>query len=197
MRGPVGRMLAVLAAAGVLAAVGVAPASAHASLVSSNPAADASLDALPTEIVFTFSEPISEPAYAVLNSPDGEQLAAEEVVVDGETVSVAVTGDGPAGAYTAAFRVVSEDGHPVTGQIAFTVGSATSPGESDPSGEAGAEPTSDVPDDATDSTDSTASTEAPDSDPLMAAWQWAVGIGLFALAGVLWLLSRRRSGTER
>lgn len=187
------RASAAAALTGLLAAVlvlgGQAPASAHASLVSSTPQDGQRLDALPEELTFTFSEDIGSPAYAVLNSPDGDQVAAEEVEVDGPTVRVAVVDDPGAGTYTAAFRVVSADGHPVTGQLSFVVGDGVleSPaagseesGGSDPSAESEAE-----------SDAETRGASASEDDALLEPWQWAVGLGLLALAAVLWLLSRR------
>lgn len=187
-----GAVVVVLAAwAVVLVAGWQSPAAAHASLLSSNPADGAALEALPSEVVLTFSEPISEPAYVVVNSPDGEQLAAEEVEVDGAEVGVAVEGDGGQGSYTAAFRVVSEDGHPVTGQIDFTVGAVDEASPSDAGTATTADDTTTEPgDSSTDTGDSAAGT----GDAAVARWQWAVGLGLLGVAGVLWWLSRRPRG---
>jgi hypothetical protein len=39
-------------------------------------------------------------------------------------VSAPVAGGGPAGQYHAAYRIISADGHPVTGEISFTLSSA-------------------------------------------------------------------------
>lgn len=196
------RSIAAAALTGLLAGVfvlgGQAPASAHASLVSSTPEDGQRLATLPDELTFTFSEDIDSPAYAVLNSPDGDQVAAEEVEVDGPTVRVAVVDDPGAGTYTAAFRVVSADGHPVTGQLSFVVGdgapespAAGSEESAAPSAGAGADGSADAAESGAESDVESRGASASEDDALLEPWQWAVGLGLLALAAVLWLLSRR------
>jgi hypothetical protein len=44
--------------------------------------------------------------------------------VDGNSVSTQVAPLGPAGVYTASYRIISADGHPVTGEITFTLTAA-------------------------------------------------------------------------
>lgn len=194
------RSTAAAALTGMLAAVlvlgGQAPASAHASLVSSTPEDGQRLATLPDELTFTFSEDIDSPAYAVLNSPDGDQVAAEEVEVDGPTVRVAVVDDPGAGTYTAAFRVVSADGHPVTGQLSFVVGdgapeSPAAGSEESAAPSAGADGSADAAESGAESDVESRGASASEDDALLEPWQWAVGLGLLALAAVLWLLSRR------
>ncbi|WP_052337175.1 copper resistance CopC family protein [Nocardioides alkalitolerans] len=118
------RLLAVLLAAPLLALLGLgvvaSPATAHASLVSSTPEADATLDALPGEVELVFSQDVRVPAYVVVTGPDGDVVEGDPVI-DGETVSQAVSGS-TEGGYTLAYRVISSDGHPITGQLAFSVG---------------------------------------------------------------------------
>jgi copper resistance protein C len=129
VRSALALLLAVSSAlAGLL--LGASPASAHASLVGSTPAQDARLDALPGEVSFEFSEQMSAPAYVVVTAPDGTALADGDPVVDGATVRQAVSPSTATGTFTMAYRAVSEDGHPVTGQISFDVGEASSPAPS-------------------------------------------------------------------
>ena len=117
-----------------LAPLGVGPASAHASLVSSDPRDGATLDRLPSRVSFTFSEDVVTPAYVVVRTADGSDVTSGEPVVDGATVSQELDGSAATGEVTLAYRVVSVDGHPVTGELAVTVAepahrpSATAPG---------------------------------------------------------------------
>ncbi|GAB3992457.1 copper resistance CopC family protein [Nocardioides marmoraquaticus] len=100
--------------------VGVGPASAHASLTGSDPADGATLAAAPGTVSFTFNEDIREPAFVVVTA-GGQRVAEGEAQVDANVVTARVDDGAPAGRWTAAYRVVSVDGHAVTGQIAFEV----------------------------------------------------------------------------
>ncbi len=108
--------------------VGLAgPASAHDVLISSNPPDGASLTKVPASVTFTFDQPAQNfDSVVSLIGPDGKQYAAGKPSVSGNTVTGTVTA-GPAGAYTAAYRVVSSDGHPVTGEVHFTLAGDNGP----------------------------------------------------------------------
>lgn len=95
------------------------PAQAHTSLVSVNPAEGSRTEAVPEQIVLTFSEDLRQPSEASL-LVDGSAIAVE-VEVDGPRLVVVPPADAVAGAYEVNYRVVSGDGHPVTGTHAFTV----------------------------------------------------------------------------
>ncbi|MFY0408245.1 copper resistance CopC family protein [Solicola sp. PLA-1-18] len=125
MTSSAGRRLAQLLAAVALCALtvvgGGASADAHAVLVSSTPADGSTLATEPGEVSLTFNEPVSSPAYLVVESPDGTELTQGEAdVVDG-TVSHRVETSGQAGRYRLAYRVVSADGHPISGTLHYTV----------------------------------------------------------------------------
>jgi methionine-rich copper-binding protein CopC len=96
-------------------------ASAHNVLISSNPPDGAQLATVPTSVTFTFDQPVQnfDPVVSLIG-PDGRQYATGTPTVSGSTVSGSVSA-GPAGAYIAAYRVVSADGHPVTGQVHFSL----------------------------------------------------------------------------
>ncbi|MEJ7650814.1 MAG: copper resistance CopC family protein [Nakamurella sp.] len=113
-----GPALAVVLA--VLLGNGVA--SAHAYLRSSDPADGTTVQTLPATVTLDFNETIQnfEPV-VVVTGPDGNNYATGTVSVVGNAVSTAVSTDGPAGAYSMAYRVVSADGHPVTGEVKFSV----------------------------------------------------------------------------
>lgn len=120
------RLLAALAGAAVLAlgtplAIGglAAPASAHASLVGTDPEAGSSIATLPDTVTLTFSQDMRAPAYVVVTGPDGDVVEGDPTI-DGAEVTQAV-GAAPAGDYTLTYRVVSDDGHPVSGSVPFEV----------------------------------------------------------------------------
>ena len=175
--------LTALTALAALVLIGLpAPASAHATLVGSTPTQGQHLDALPDEVSFEFNQDMASPAYVIVTAPDGSSVADGPPQVDGAVVRQAVT-DGPEGSYTMAYRAVSEDGHPVTGEITFSIGAA---GTAAPSASTG-RPTS--PSSTATSTPDPAA--AADGDGPGRRVGLLVGLGIFAAAGLLLLLSRR------
>jgi methionine-rich copper-binding protein CopC len=124
-----GVRFAVAALAALALLLPAVPASAHDQLVSTDPAADAVLDALPAEITLTFSaELLADGGGNVVEVTDaaGTALADGPAVVDGTTVTQAITGEA-SGPVTVLWRVVSSDGHPISGEFAFTVEGAPTP----------------------------------------------------------------------
>lgn len=106
------------------------PAYAHAVLVQTDPAADEVLDESPARVTATFNEGV-ELAFGAMRvyDTDGERVDAGEsghLKGDTKTVSVPLEPDLPDGTYTATYRVVSADGHPVEAAFVFHVGQ---PGE--------------------------------------------------------------------
>lgn len=97
------------------------PALAHNVLVSSDPANETTLQTAPTSVSFTFDQPIQnfDPALKVFG-PNGNDFTTAAPTIAGNTISAPIA-DGPAGHYRAVYRIVSADGHPVTGQIIFTL----------------------------------------------------------------------------
>lgn len=101
---------------------------AHAALVASDPREGSTLDALPSAVSFEFSEEMSAPAYVVVTGPDGSSVASGDPQVRGAIVTQELDGSNAPGSYTMAYRAVSADGHPVTGQITFSVGEPAASG---------------------------------------------------------------------
>lgn len=121
MRTPIGAL--ALAAALIIAAP--APALAHDDLVSSTPADGADLAAGPTEIALTFTAEVLEMgALVVVADAADHDWTTGAPVVEGTTVSVPVDEALPDAGYEVRWRVVSSDGHPISGVIPFTVGGA-------------------------------------------------------------------------
>ncbi|MET0467507.1 MAG: copper resistance CopC family protein [Aeromicrobium sp.] len=107
---------------GLVLLVSVAgPASAHAALVGSDPEDGSSLDAAPTTITLTFNENIAQPAYVAVAAPDGTQVEVTDIRAVDDTVTATVQDVDQRGRYSASYRVVSADGHPVTGTLRYDV----------------------------------------------------------------------------
>lgn len=121
------RALVVLLAAALAPVLGVAvaqPASAHDRLLSSDPADGATVDEAPGAITLVFSaDVLAAGAQVAVTTPDG--TVAAEVAVDGDEAVAALPDDLPGGDWDVAWRVVSSDGHPIEGDLAFTVAAAS------------------------------------------------------------------------
>ncbi|GAA1699301.1 hypothetical protein GCM10009808_16130 [Microbacterium sediminicola] len=111
----------------VLAMVAVAtPAFAHDELVASSPASGEVLDVAPEQIELTFSADIMELGAAVIVADaDENDWVGADPAIDLQTLTVPLVEGMPDGSYEVRWRVVSADGHPISGVIPFTVGEAT------------------------------------------------------------------------
>jgi methionine-rich copper-binding protein CopC len=121
--------LAAVVALVVTLLLGVAsalPAQAHTSLKSSDPQKNAQVENL-RRVTLEFSESVRFPV-VVVSGADGGRYESGDPVVNGPKVVQPVTPGMPPGRYTVAWRVVSEDGHPVEGEIPFTVTGGVSVG---------------------------------------------------------------------
>ncbi|WP_161627990.1 copper resistance CopC family protein [Microbispora catharanthi] len=106
------------------------PARAHDVLVASDPMDGAVLGAMPASVTLTFDQAVRRDfARLAVTGPDGAHYEQGEITVDGRNVSIGVRTGTPAGAYAIGYRIVSNDGHPVTGAVKFTVtGGGAAPG---------------------------------------------------------------------
>ncbi len=107
--------------AGILWCCLAAAALAHASLTGASPADGAVVAAPPKTLSLSFSEPVS-PLVLRLVLPDGQARALETFVLRDRTLEITPPGDLGAGTHVLAWRVVSEDGHPVAGSTVFSIG---------------------------------------------------------------------------
>ncbi len=220
-------VLSLFAALAVLTvSVGLAaPASAHADLVSVSPEDGSSLTAAPPEVTLTFSDTINtEFAKVTVNAEDGTSVTSGAPSVDGAVVTQRLVSSMGGGTYTVAYRVVSEDGHPVSGSSTFSVDSPGPEGEvasTPPSGSRTKSATSTVGTSSTSTgtggtdsvsssssaaagtsassttpsvTDTEATSATGDGGPSPVLWTLLGILGVAAIAGLVTFLLRRRGG---
>ncbi|GAA4716663.1 copper resistance protein CopC [Isoptericola chiayiensis] len=97
-----------------------ASASAHDQLLSSDPEDGAELDEPVEEVSLTFSaDVIAEGTQVLVTTPSGDVEA--DVTVEGAVVTAGFGEQTVGGDYAVTWRVVSSDGHPITGEFAYTV----------------------------------------------------------------------------
>lgn len=143
------RPLFAIFAAVALTALGMflAPAAtAHDQLVSTNPKDGAKLDKQPGWIEMEFSGDIQNVGTEIqVKDPSGKDVYAGETDIKGKTLKGALPDDLKAGKYTVEWRVVSQDGHPISGNYSFSItdegaaGGNVSGGSKDAQGSEGAE----------------------------------------------------------
>jgi len=122
-------LLAVLAGLALAVTAAAAPAAAHDSLLSSDPADGAHLAEPPGAVVLEFSGEILELNPALELSHAQVPVELGEAQVSGRTVTWEVLDPQglPAGEYGVVWAVTSEDGHPIDGTFSFEVDAAWSP----------------------------------------------------------------------
>ncbi len=118
------RWLLSLVAAALFVLVPASGAAGHAGLLFSTPEDGASLDVAPEEVVLTFSEELLTDLVEIsVLDAQGDLVVVTEVPQTpppGTDVKIPWPADLPPGEYSVAFRVVSADGHPVTGSVTFS-----------------------------------------------------------------------------
>lgn len=99
---------------------------AHATATKTTPASGALLDAPPSEVVVEFNEPVTpvDAATGVV-APDGDRAdTGVSQNAEATTLTIALDAD-QEGTYLVGYRVVSHDGHPVSGTFTYSVGVET------------------------------------------------------------------------
>ncbi|WP_307827880.1 CopD family protein [Nocardioides sp. SYSU D00038] len=156
-------VLAVLAVLALLVLGPAAPASAHATLIATDPAEGAVLDAAPERITFTFNESvIGVPTGVEVFDADGETVEST-AEVEGAELGVTLDEEVGDGTLVVVWRLVSSDGHPIGGSLTFAIGA----------------PSAEV---KTPASAADGSTDAPWS---LTAARWAGYGGLFLAAGLV------------
>jgi copper resistance protein C len=165
---------------------------AHASLTSISPARGATLASAPSQVVLTFDEPVSTSfATVTVTGPGGASVSSGRAVVNGATVKQPLATGLTSGSYRVAYRVVSDDGHPVSSVSTFSLAlgaASAAPGSQPSAGSGSATP------DAGGS--SQAQGDAAGGNDRLARLGMAVGVGALALAAGTGLLAASRRKRE-
>ncbi len=140
----VGALLGALATLLALMLAGATAASAHAALLSTDPAEGSIVQTAPTEVTLHFSEQVTlSPDDVRVFDPSGKQVTSGSTGHAGndDTTAQVQLGSGLAqGTYTVAWRAISADTHPVSGAFTFSYGHASATtsvaGEQAPKGSA-------------------------------------------------------------
>jgi copper transport protein len=103
----------------------------HAILLQTTPPNDTILRQAPPSIDLRFNEPIETAFGSIrLYACDGSRIDSGKITRPApDSVSTPVERNLPQGTYTATWRVISADGHPVSGAFLFHIGSAAKAGE--------------------------------------------------------------------
>ncbi|MFG1658935.1 copper resistance protein CopC [Micromonospora chersina] len=180
-------------AVGVPVLLPATPAAAHNSLTGSDPKNGARVATAPKRIELRFlASPAPATTKITVTGPDNAPAAGGAPTFAGNRVSVPFT-PGAAGLYIVAYRIGSADGHPVSGEVRFTLttGTAAAPPSTT------AAPTSAAPGTPTAAPATSAASPTPAADEVDddggTGWLWAVGAAVVLVALGAGLLLRRRS----
>jgi len=119
------RLVLAVAVAALVVLGSAGPATAHASLVSTDPVEGQSYSTAPELVRATFTEPVSvEVGGLAVRDGSGRRVDDGPTLIseDGTTVSVALDDGLADGTYLATYRVLSADGHAVSGSWLFGIG---------------------------------------------------------------------------
>ena len=189
------RRLTIALFAGVLAGglalgTGSAAAGMHAELIASTPAENASIASTPTQVKLTFNEPVTLQGNPIeVTGPGNVTWQIGPPAVSGPNITAPVVANGPAGRYTIVYRVVSGDGDPVSGSVAFTMTAAAATATATVSATETAAPT-------TTTTPETAAAQPSETGPAAGdgrtlLWVWLVA-GAVLLAAIVFVTLRTR-----
>lgn len=128
------RVQAALAAAALVAMIAPSSSMAHAVLESTEPLSGSTSKQPVEQVVFKFSEPV-EGSFGAIRVFDRRGARIDEGEVfhpggRGPELAVRLQRAAPKGSYTATYRVISADSHPVAGGLVFSYGKASSTGAS-------------------------------------------------------------------
>ncbi|WP_353826653.1 copper resistance CopC family protein [Agromyces sp. SYSU T0242] len=191
-----------LAAAGAALAVAAAvagpalPAFAHNTVVAVSPDGEEAVTEQPGTVWLETNDAllVAEGAGAIdVVGPDGRHYATDCASISGAVASVPAQ-LGPAGEYTVVWRVVSADGHPISGDFAFD----WEPADGQPTAEGTDEPACATTGSGEASDDSDAAASADGGSTALAGDLLWIGGGLvvvLAVAAVAFLLVRRPAPT--
>ncbi|MGW4482712.1 copper resistance CopC family protein [Amycolatopsis sp. NPDC004368] len=182
------KALLALAITGVALLGTATPALAHNVLIGSDPTDGASLAAGPAKVTLTFDQYVQDGDVnqIAVTGPDGNQWAEGPVTVENNVISAPLRPLGPAGKYTVGYRILSADGHPVSGEIPFTLTTAGTgtPAKVDAAKAAGAP--------------ASAATSSTSSSTGIPIWVWIAGaVVLLAIGLTVALRTGREPSQEK
>lgn len=119
--------MSLLAAVLIGVLLAAPPAYAHSALMSSDPADGSTVATLPAAASLTFNEDINGDFSQIVVQSSGDPRPVPSTV-KGPTISALLPSDLGGGRIVVRYRVVSKDGHPIAGEIAFTVGAGETSG---------------------------------------------------------------------
>lgn len=199
-----------LAALVIVLGPGSTAADAHDALVGSDPADGAVLTVAPQQVVLTFTADQLEVGAAVeVTGIDGSRWTAGEPAVSGATVTQALTQSMPSGVFQVVWRSVSADGHPISGELGFSIetpeaaptqepsatpASTEVPGTDEPGTEPSTEPSAGEPRTATPTP--AAGDDRSRLRPSTSSWLFA-GTAVVVAAVVAGLVAQRRGEARR
>jgi len=188
------RLGAALLLSGLALAGTATPAFAHAELLSSDPAAGASLPAAPKQIQLTFSEAVGLPADPItVTGPDGSTWKVGTVSAAGAVITAPVVATGPAGEYVLDYKVISDDGDEIGDKVRFTLATPAAPTTS----AAPTTTTTTAPTTTTTSAAAPAAADKPaDDGGGVPVWVWIVGAVVLVGAGAFGAMRLGRSKPE-
>jgi copper transport protein len=122
------QLLTLLLTALVMVGVSAGPAAAHAELVSTNPADGARLESPPGSVTLRFTEDVNliDGGLRLIDGR-GRTVPTAAPTVQGHSVAWSMPTGLAHGTYLVNWRVVSVDGHPVSGAFAFGIGADARP----------------------------------------------------------------------
>lgn len=124
---PIRRVGLLVALLPLLLLAPATPASAHDTLLGSRPDAGAVVASAPTSVELLFAAEVAPYAPTiVVTSPSGSTVQSGPAQVNGTRVTQPLEALRELGEYVVAYRVVSGDGHPVTGTFSFFYGTTPS-----------------------------------------------------------------------
>jgi methionine-rich copper-binding protein CopC len=113
----------LFAGAAVLATA--APAAAHNALIGSDPKDKTSLEVGPSTVTLTFDQDVQGGKginqITVTDAAGGHYEVVGDPTIKDTAVSAKVDALGKAGQYKIGYRILSADGHPVSGELTFTL----------------------------------------------------------------------------
>ncbi|MFZ4585277.1 MAG: copper resistance CopC/CopD family protein [Acidimicrobiia bacterium] len=123
------RLGLLVAICGIAVLAIAAPASAHATLESVDPAPGTVSQRAPTQLTLRFNEPVSAPGGSIrCFDGNGKRIDTGAPKYDGVVVTMKFPKQLRDSGYVCTWRITSADGHAVTGTTNFTVGTEASAG---------------------------------------------------------------------